>query len=831
MHLFKSSTSSIALVAALVSYGGASTAFAAAADTTDVQAVIVTGTRTTGLKAVDSPAPIQVLDAGSLARVGSPDLTQSLAANVPSFVAQAFGGDTANLTLSARLRGVSPNDTLVLVNGARRHGTANLAVLGGAFQGGAAPDLNFIPTVSIDHVEVLTDGAAAQYGTDAIAGVVNIILKKNASGGVVNVSGGEYMDQGGKTADFSANVGFAPSTNSFLNLSFESKFHGHSDRGDIDPRIPGQTAAFPSLINAPGYPYLNHIRGDAQVRTTVFSFNGGIDLDGGLSLFADGSYGHKTGQSYENWRTPSKVFSNTTPKTYPYPFGFQPSEELVENDYSLTVGAKGKLAGWDFNVASTYGSDREQINVASSANAALYFDTGSTPNFFHNGDFNDSQWTNTLDLTHDFDLGLAKPLTVAFGAEYRHETYALVAGDPASYYSSATANAGGAQGATQSYPGFSPANAGRYSRDNTGIYIDLATSLITNLQVDAAVRFEHYSDFGDTTVAKLTGRYDFTPQIAVRGTISTGFRAPTLAEEHYSATNISPTSAALQLPPNSPEAIKLIGQGLKAEESTNYSVGAVFKPIPRLTATVDAYQIEITKRIIGSAGIYGLGSPSGQNSADALTTFTAIEGALTAPKELVTLFYNGADTRTTGVEFVANYVSDLPGFGRIDWTLSGATNTTKVTKYAKTSFPSINPLKAPQPLLDPSVFSILQTLSPKYRVLVGATWTLGDFSANLRETFYGKASDSTQGDDGVFYTTTIKASAITDLELAYKLPNNIKIAVGAQNLFNKYPDKLNPGLRASYKAAGDNSYVQQYPSYSPFGVNGGYYYGRVTYTF
>ena len=826
MQSFKSSTSSIALVAALASYAGAAAATAATPDATDVQAVIVTGTRTTGLKAVDSPAPIQVLDSGSLTRVGSPDLTQSLAANVPSFVAQAFGGDTANLTLSARLRGVSPNDTLVLVDGARRHGTANLAVLGGAFQGGAAPDLNFIPTVSIDHVEVLTDGAAAQYGTDAIAGVVNIILKRNSSGGVVNVSGGEYFDQGGKTADLSANAGFAPTANSFLSLSVESKFHGHSERGAVDPRIPGQTALFPSLVNAPGYPYLNRISGDAQIRTNVVSFNGGIDLDGGWSLYSFGSYGHKDGQSYENWRVPNKVFSSTTPKTYPYPFGFQPSEELREDDYSLTAGAKGRLAGWDVNLSTTYGADREQINVASSANAALYYDTGSTPNFFHNGNFNDSQWTNTLDLTHDFDVGLAKPLTVAVGAEYRHETYALLPGDPASYYSSATANAAGAQGATQSYPGFTPANSGRYSRDNEGAYVDLATSPVTNLQVDAALRFEHYSDFGDTTVGKLTARYDFTPQFALRGTVSTGFRAPTLAEEYYSATNVSPTSATLQLPPNS-AAAKLVGlNGLKAEDSTNYSIGAVFKPIPKLTATIDAYQIEINKRIIGSGTVYGLGGPAGINSPAALATFTAVEGAFTSPKEGLAVFYNGADTRSTGVEFVTNYASDFQSLGRVDWTLSGAVSSTKVTRFLG------SPTQlAPQTLLNPAALSYLQTLSPKYRILVGATWTLGDLSANLRETFYGKASEKDQGDDGVFYTTTIRATAITDLEVAYRVRSDVKLAVGASNLFNTYPDKYNAGLVASYRAAGDNSAVAQYPSFSPFGINGGYYYGRVTYTF
>src|SRR3990167_5129065 len=214
---------------------------AAVAQTTDETAgeldvVIVTGTRMTGLRAVDSPAPIQVLDETALARVAQSDLIQAIAQNVPSFNAQAFGGDTANLTLSAKLRGLSPNHALVLINGKRRHGTSNLAVLGGPFQGGATADLNFIPLGAVSHIEVLQDGAAAQYGTDAIAGVINIILKDNTEGGSVVISGGKYFDGGGLTGDITANLGLAPIENAYLNLTLESRWHDRTFRGDVDPR-------------------------------------------------------------------------------------------------------------------------------------------------------------------------------------------------------------------------------------------------------------------------------------------------------------------------------------------------------------------------------------------------------------------------------------------------------------------------------------------------------------------------------------------------------------------------------------------------------------------
>src|SRR5258706_804537 len=209
---------------------------AAAAAATEVDQIIVTGTRVSGLRAVDSPAPVQVLDTTALTHVGQSDLIQAIAQNVPSFNAQAFGGDAANLNLSAKLRGLSPNHALVLINGKRRHGTANLAVLGGPYQGGATADLNFIPLGSVDHIEVLQDGAAAQYGSDAIAGVINIIMKEADKGGSVVLSGGHYIDQGGLTGDATANIGVAPIEKAYLNATFEARYHDFSFRGDSDPR-------------------------------------------------------------------------------------------------------------------------------------------------------------------------------------------------------------------------------------------------------------------------------------------------------------------------------------------------------------------------------------------------------------------------------------------------------------------------------------------------------------------------------------------------------------------------------------------------------------------
>ncbi|MDB5495388.1 MAG: TonB-dependent receptor [Phenylobacterium sp.] len=802
---------------------------AAAADASQVETVIVTGTRMVGLRAVDSPAPVQVLEASALARTGQTDLVQAIAQNIPSFNAQAFGGDTANLTLSARLRGLSPNHTLVLVNGKRRHGTANLAVLGGPYQGGASADLNFIPLSAVDHVEVLQDGAAAQYGTDAIAGVVNIILKDRAAGGSAVASVGKFFDGGGDTADFSANVGFAPIDKSYVNVTFESRWHSHTFRGDSDPRTlntPYNTASssrlsrYPQITGAADYPFMNRIAGDAAYRLNVGSFNAGYHIDDTTELYSFGTYGHKWAAAFENYRVPNLIVGKDG--TIPRPLGFAPMESITEDDYAATGGIKGETSAWSWDLSTTYGKDADSVNVLNSLNRSLYIDTstattpGFSPTNFHAGDFLASQWTTTLDLTRELDVGMYKPMTLALGAEYRRETYEIKPGDAASRYKEGS----------QSYPGFALTDAGKHSRTNYAIYADLALLPIEPLKLDAAIRHEHFSDFGDTTVVKGTGRYDFGEAFAVRGTASTGFRAPTLAEEFYSATNVSPTSAFVQLPPNSPAA-QLIGvNGLKPEKSTNFSLGFVAHPFSGLVTTLDVYQISVRDRIVGSGSLFGSGGAFNIPAVRAaiLANGNALDPTVTQTG--ITIFTNGLDTRTRGAEFVATYPSDFGDFGAVQWSLTANYNETKVTK-----------IKAPPPqlagasLFDLTAISNLETASPKYRVVVGGLWSLGKFTVNLKESLYGPSSGWGSRTGATYYKTTIKAQVITDLEASYQVTDAVKVTVGANNLFNYYPERINPFLRDEYLRANSNSYVTQYPTFSPFGINGGYYYSKVSLVF
>ena len=848
-----------AIAVALASTGSA---WAQAADDSDTAGIIVTGTRTTGMKAADSPAPIQLLGSDALQRTGSPDVLQSLAQNLPSVQAQSFGSDLAAHNLSMKLRGLSPNHTLILVNGKRRHGTANVNVSGGPYGGGASPDISFIPPESIDHVEVLQDGAAAQYGTDAIAGVINFIQKKTDHGGSLNLTGGQYMDQGGKTYSIGGNIGLAPFEGAYLNIAAQKKRKGFSFRGDVNPQSIKYAETHPEVKDLPGYPYTNRIEGDPEVNQTIVSYNAGYQF-GDFEIYSFGSYGHKLARAYENVRAPTIIPDM-------YPGGFQPLERVSETDYSATGGFKGAFGDTTFDLASTYGRDVVRVYVENSGNAELYKDKGFTPTFFHNGDFIASQWSNTLDLTHPFEIGLANPLNVAAGLEFRHETYQIKAGDPASYYG----------GGAQSFFGYSPNDAGSYKRNNFSQYLDVSLKPTDAWIIDGAVRHEHYSDFGNTTVFKLTSRYDFSDAFALRGTVSTGFRAPTLAEGGYSGLNVGPGYIGGVLPPNSSAAGALGFGKLKPEKSTNYSLGIVLNPAAHLTMTLDAYQITIRNRIVISSSFSGFAGnrceagntatgclPFNQdlyNIYNQLAVLGAVNGALGGATNLgswvdataiptyvlyndaggrntdgsveVQTFVNGVKMRTRGIDFMTTYDSDFGDYGRVNWSFTANYNANKVQKvnalpsalYSSTANPDRTAL------IDKYSITDLERSTPKFRATASAYWTLGKFSMNLRESFYSSvyqyetapAGSPVAGED---LKVKVKSAFLTDLELGYQIAKPVKLSIGANNLFNHYPTKRSyENIRAAQLAGNMRAYSSNvYPSYSPFGINGGYYYARL----
>jgi iron complex outermembrane receptor protein len=819
---FKKSQSIAVLLTATCAMGAARGADAPAApsagEATPLDTVIVTGTRVTGIKAEDSVSPIQVLDVEALTNTGQPDLMQALGVAMPSMQVEAYGADTAALTKAIRLRGLSPNDTLVLVNGKRRHGTANLTVdTGSPFIGSAAPDFGLIPAAAIDHVEILTDGAAAQYGTDAIAGVVNIILKKQDSGGTLSAEAGQYIDGGGDARDVSANAGFKPWDGGYANLTAEYRTSDYSNRGAVDPRVvdPANLKSMPSMSLFPGWPNSNLIFGDPLLKTSLITLNMGSKIVDDIEFYGNVTYAHKYARAYENYRLPNKL-----PQVYP--LGFNPSEGIEEDDAALSAGVKGTLVGWEWDISSTFGRDVDHVGTYNSVNPQEFTNLGFTPTSFNDGEFHASQWTNNLDIDRDFQIGWASPLNVAFGLEQRTDTFKIVAGDGSSRYLAGPS----------SFPGFGETDAGSHQRTNDAFYVDLAVSPLAKWTVDAAGRIEHYSDVGNATVGKVSSKYDIVSNFAVRGTISSGFRAPTLAEEYYSATNVGPSTAFVQLPPNSPGA-KLVGiDGLKPEKSNNYSLGFVLKPSNNSSVSLDAYQIAIHNRVVGSGNVFG--SFDGVIQSPAVNAAIAANGNSLDPAVIsspigqtgINIFSNAANTKTRGIDLVASLSSSYGSLGHVDWTASASYNNTGVTQINQAPAQL-----APQTLLDKTAISQLETASPHFRLNAGADWKLASWTLNVQEQYFSHSSEYQLGDDGNYYQNTVSAKFITNLAVSKDLYKSFTVTVGANNLFNVYPDLKNSALLANLNSSGDNAAVQKYVNWSPIGINGGFYYARLSYKF
>lgn len=819
------STSLVALATAAPATAQDATPEKSVAGDEEVKEVIVTGTRSVGMTAADSSAPVTVLAPDSLQHSGTGNLQQALDQQLPAFSVTSVGGDLANLTLSAALRGLSPNDTLVMIDGKRRHGTANLDVA----EGGAAPDLSLIPLNAISRIEVLTDGAAAEYGTDAIAGVINIILKDNPDSRMLTVTGGQFTAGDGQSYDISPNFGFKLGERGFVNVTFEQRYHNFTQRGGADSSLitaNGTPASgLPYDINTiPGYPDTNRILGDAQLKQYTGLINAGYDLTDNLHLYDFATYGYKVGRAYENTRFPDNVIASpvlgvegtyTTPGELIFaPQGFNPEESIKETDYADTLGIKGTAGKWNWDLSTTYGRDSDDIFTLDSADRSLFINTHTTPTNFYDGTFVNSEWTDNLDVSRPIEIGLAKPLNLAMGVEVRKDYYAIYAGQPESYY------AEGAQG----YVGFTPQNAGTHNRTNYGGYVDLALNPTDKLKIETAGRYEDYSDFGSTKIGEFTARYDFTDAFALRGTVQSGFRAPTLAEEYYNSTNVAPTYASAQLPADS-KAAQILGLGpLKPETSASYSLGIVTHPADRVEVTVDAYSISIHNRIVDSPDYYGIGGAV--NSPNVLAAIQANGNQVdnTAPLVYADLLFNGYDTITRGVDLTANYTLHLEQLGRLRFTLAANYNNTYVT-----NIPGTPPQLAPLPLFNPfdlaNVGNTEKTVSK-----LSVNWTLGKFSLDLFESYYGPYYTLNTPNGGLpLYREQRNAAFLTDFELGYFVTDAIKLSVGGRNIFNRLPELSPYTATGGLVNTGDS--LRNAPLSTPYGPDGAYFYGGLSVLF
>jgi iron complex outermembrane receptor protein len=808
--------------------------------------VLVTGTRAVGLTAADSAAPIAVVGSEALAHVAVPDLNFALEQQVPS-VLISNGGDLGAFVVMARLRGISPNDTLVLVNGKRLHTTADFEVGGGTVQGGFAPDFSMIPLASVDHVEVLLDGAAAQYGSDAIAGVVNIILKSGSEAGVASANVGSYYSTAGANYDLTINKGLPLGDSGFINLTYEKKYQDFARTfGFGDKRVTDQNGnAFTDLGYDPkaitGFPVVNPTVYSPWYEQSNYSYNSGYDIGSAIHAYSFGTYNTRRAEANENLRVPSLIVGVLNPATgkqilgssgtigkpntiVPFPNGFVPQEEIAETNYTTTFGVKGVIGGLSWDLSTTYGRDEDKSYTINSANRSLYLNTGFTPDSFYDGDFIATEWTNNLDFTDDWDIGFAQPVVIAFGAEERENVYTIKQGDAASTYLE-----GG-----QSFPGFLSTDAGTHDRKNYAGYLDLVIFPIEPLQIEIAGRYEHYTDFGNAPVGKITARYDLSPSFALRGTAATGFRAPTLAEEFYSATNVSPTTAIVQLPPNSAAAALLGVKPLQPEHSTDYSVGFLGHLGDNFDMSLDAYSISLRDRIAATGTLAG--SVSGVIQSAAVNAAIAAHGNVLDPSVVntgttgVSIFVNGLSTDTKGVDFTANYRTDFEQYGQVTWTLAANWNETKIT-FAQTTTPQL----AGSNFFSAASLRTLTNGSPREKISFGANWVLDKWRVHVQERMYGPTSAFVSPTAvAPFFTNEVPVSFLTDLDINYLVTDHITITLGATNLFNKIPP-LAPNVVGAGSHNGslvpDTGNVYGVPINGAYGRLGGAYYLRTSYTF
>ncbi|KWU50747.1 TonB-dependent receptor [Pseudomonas palleroniana] len=759
-----------------------------AAQAPTLDRVVAIGTRRSDATALTSAAPVDVINAEELKQTGAISLNQALFQLLPSFnFPQNQSATRGQNPKGASLRGLAPDQTLVLINGKRRHASAVVNISGGVPFIGAQPvDLDMIPISSIDHVEVLRDGASAQYGSDAVAGVINIVLKERDSGGQVNTQLGKYAQGDGFSKSTDGWYGLGLPGDGFLTLSFNTLNNKPTDIGD-------QYVAN-GQVQDPRW-------GGAGRDKFNLAANAEIGLNDQWRLYSFATFGQD--KSVNN--TPPLLANNPNNVPGIYPNGTIPKYRYRYEDGAVTVGTRfeDETLG-RFDLSATYGRDKHDelafntVNPSYGLNSPTKFDVATLVN---------DQTNIGLDYAKDLDVNWSShPLTVSAGIAYRHEQYRLEEGDYESY---SFGGINGVQVGAVQASGLTPDDVGTYKRDVGGVYFGLEHQLTDKFQVGIAGRTEHYSDFGSATTGKLSARYDFTPQVGLRATVNNSFRAPTLGQIGTSWTtttnvdiNGNPVLTRM-LPADNPAARALGAEPLKPEKSTNYSLGLVLRPIEQASLTIDAYQISIRDRLLYSGGISG---PRAEQ---------ILQQAGFGQYTWAQFMTNAANTRTRGVDIVGKYNLDLAQYGALSLSAGYTQSRTTIEKVHE------NPNGFD--ILTREARGFLEHGYPQDKWVLGATHRIGAWTIALSETRYGEYRKYAASEANAQYDQTFAAQWTTDLDVNYAFTKQLRVSVGANNLFDSKPDDFNTRLRQTPG--------QQYSYLSPSAPEGAFYYTRLSYDF
>ncbi|MFM5885192.1 MAG: TonB-dependent receptor plug domain-containing protein [Novosphingobium sp.] len=837
--------------------------------TSDEPQIVVIGTRRTDRSSTNSASPVDVIGTQELGTQAASNLLDAVKNIVPSlYVAQNAISDASSFVHSPSLRGLPADNVLVMIGGKRLNRSALVQVYSGGDTGlgygSQGADIGSIPSIAISNLQVLRDGATAQYGSDAIAGVMNYGVR-NDKGIEVQGRYGQYFRHGdGKSYQIAANAGFGLGERAFINVSGEYYDDGQTSRGVTRPTALAYATNNPSNAGQlPFYPLPAQIWGNSPSRGWKILFNSELELSDSAKFYVIGNASHsKTSESF-NYRASTAAildstgstlhatvqpgdivlcprnFLNYNPVAGPdangcattqdpyfrnlYPAGFTPIFVGVVNQLWGVAGIKGEMGELTYDVSvsssrnaldlSMYNSLNTAFSPNNPASAAPY--NTATQTSFNFGRQAQKETNANLDLTYPVEVGFAKPVTLSAGFEYRKETYQLTVSDFQGY----------AQGGASGYGGVSPAQAGTWSQSNVAFYGGAETDILDNWTVGIAGRYEHYNTFGSATVGKINTRFEFAPGYAIRATVGTGFHAPSPGQQHNSTltTNFIAGNSIQTgtFPVDSPISQLYGAKPLTPEKSTNFGVGFTAEPMRGLTFTVDYYNIKVRDKIFISQAfpIADALHPDGTiTAADILAN--PILSAVGVGGQ-VGYFTNGLTTRTQGVDVVATYNTDAFG-GKLNLSLAYNHNDNKVIKS------NANVISGAQ-------IANIKNLAPHDVAHFTASYSNGAFSLTARENYYGSwvnATDygnsaGTAGSNGG-PLQHFGAKATTDLDLTYNLSKELAISVGANNVFNSFPDKLNNNSVQLFPVVGGSADGQVYPrNGGPFGMNGGLWYAKI----
>jgi iron complex outermembrane receptor protein len=773
----------------------------------DLGQVVVTGTRRQDRTVIDAPVPVDVFTSNDIKLSGRTETAAILAMLAPSLnFPRTSISDGTDHVRPATLRGLGPDQVLILVNGKRRHASSLVNLNNTVGRGSAGVDLNAIPASAIERIEVLRDGAAAQYGSDAIAGVINIILKERAPTELSSTLG-QTAEGDGLVRQLAGTHSLALGSDGYLTMSAELRLRDSTNRARPDTR-PQYFDGDPRN-DAP--PEVRFWLGDSRTSDVGGFFNAAKPIyGGGAQLYAFGGATVRNGEAAGFWRRPlqDQVVREL------HPDGFLPYIVSDVRDYSTGVGVKGLAKGWAYDLSTLYGTNSFRFSVENSNNVSM---GTASPTEFYAGTLGSGQLASNLDVVRQLSLGLPQPVSVALGAEVRRESYRIEQGEPASHIDGGERVLDGPNtGApvtlgAQVFPGFRPADAVSESRSNVAAYADLETGLTERWTVGLAGRTENYSDFGSATTGKVTSRLEITRWVAVRGAYATGFRAPSLAQSWFSSTATNflgtpPAPVENRTLPVSTEVAQLLGaEELRAEKSVNLSSGITLQPFENFSLSADLYRIDIDDRVVLSGNM--INAATTQLLAD--NGFTGVGGAR--------YFTNAIDSRTQGVDVVGSYGF---AFGRSStMRLSTAYNRTRNrVKRVRPTPPELASLG--EALFDRTERVRFEKGQPATNVRFMLDYSVGRLGIVLLQQQYGKVSIAPAAGN-LALDQAFPAKWLTDVSVTYQVLANLGLAAGADNLFDVYPGE---NIEAN-----SNSGNFPYSGFSPFGFNGRFLFVRAVY--